>query len=377
MSPETTVPDLARLLLELPGVRDSAQLRRALALLDDAMRAGDTCLDLAEAARHDEEIADAATWRATLLKSGLVGEGPGGLPLVLDGELLSSRRYWHYERELAEQLRRRAADLDRLPELSADDALADEIAELFPANADALVDGVDWQRVAACTALAAGLSVIGGGPGTGKTSVAGAIVALLARRRARLGGEPLRSVIAAPTGKAAQRLRESLLADGQRLTERGFLRADELAGLGEHVATLHRLLRERGIDELDLLVIDELSMADSATLARVLARVGDATQIVLLGDPQQLASVEAGHVLGAIAARAAERVPRALASWYQRCGGADEPLSGADELDPLAAVQVRLRKNWRSADAPALAALNAALQSGAAATIPPSTWAVR
>jgi exodeoxyribonuclease V alpha subunit len=358
-----------RLLCELPGVTADAEARLALRLLAEAMEAGDTCLDLQALAGSEvagRRLPELAAWRQSLHASGLVGDdAAAGLPLVLAGDLLASRRYWCYERELAVALRARAGEVSRLAALQADAAVGEDLRRLFPADPAALVDGVDWQRLAACCALAHGLSLICGGPGTGKTTVAARVIAIAERMRARSGGT-LAVQIAAPTGKAAQRLRESLLGSGRRLVAEGLLDEDQLVRLGGRVSTLHRLLSARDLSTLDLLVIDELSMADAATLSRVLARLPSSTQILLLGDHRQLASVAAGHVLGELARFADVRVAPALRDWYLTCGG-EPALAAAEGLPALAQAQVELRRNWRSAASPAVSALAAAIQEGGAA----------
>ncbi|MDA3959986.1 MAG: exodeoxyribonuclease V subunit alpha [Planctomycetota bacterium] len=348
------------LLLTLPGVDADAATASALRLLEAAMANGDTCLRLSENL-DQAPVANVAAWRASLLASGLVSEGDGDVPLVLDGDGLASRRYWRYEHFLASELQRRAADCTRLPDLVQDSATCDEIRSLFPHSDAALVAGVDWQRLAACVALSHGLAVVTGGPGTGKTTVAGRVIAI-AERRAQRRGSALRVVIAAPTGKAAQRLRESLVATGQGLVASGFINDEQLSRLTAGVATLHRLVHGSGLLGADLVVIDEVSMADAAILARMLERVPASTQVLLLGDPQQLASVDAGHVLGEIARCHSDQVDPAVAAWYQQCAPQAEAVQAAEALHPLAAAQVCLRKNWRSAASPAVSALSAAIQ---------------
>ena len=353
------------LMLGLPGVRADSAATEALALLDAAMADGDTCIDLAELLRERTLSApDIEHWKTSLLESGLCTEGDGGRPLILDGDLLSSRRYWHYERFLAHTLRERAADLSHLHDYQDDPQIIDDVRALFPPKRAARVEGVDWQRLACVVALAHNLSVITGGPGTGKTTVAGNTIAIAARIAARAQRE-LRVVIAAPTGKAAQRLRESLIATGRSLVRKQFLSEEQLEALTRHVSTLHRLLRDRQLAAADLVVIDEVSMADAATLARALARVPRSAQIMLLGDPQQLASVDAGHVLGEIAKLDHAQVAPGVQSWYLRCLTTKEPVAYGDNVHPLSLAQVRLRKNWRSAASPAITELAAAMQESA------------
>jgi exodeoxyribonuclease V alpha subunit len=344
------------LLLELPGVQADAEVVQVLRRLDQAMAAGDTCIDCTKI-----PVADQEGFRQRLLATGLVGRSEDGLPMVLDDGLLSSRRYWCYERSLARQLLARSQDDSYVAKITNDQQVTTDLQALFPHQPRALVDGVDWQRLAACVAVTAGLAVITGEPGTGKTTVAGKAIAIAARRQARAGRE-LEVVIAAPTGKAAQRLRESLVATGASLLRDGFLQAEQLTRLTDRVATLHRLLGDRQLPSADLVVIDEVSMADAATLARVLERIPASAQVWLLGDPQQLASVEAGHVLGEIARYDDRRVPAVIANWYQACSRGRSRVDAVEYLPPLSACQVRLLKNWRSAASPAVSALAMAVQ---------------
>ncbi|MFW5752699.1 MAG: AAA family ATPase, partial [Planctomycetota bacterium] len=197
--------------------------------------------------------------------------------------------------------------------------------------------------------------------------VAGAVVAVAARAQAR-DGPPLEVVIAAPTGKAAQRLRESLADTGRQLIALGLLGAPELARLTGQVATLHRLLFDRRVGLADLVVIDEVSMADVATLARVLERIPEQTRVLLLGDPDQLASVAAGRVLGDLAELGVDGTAADVAAAYR----ASDPEGSAPVVDgpPLALCQVRLRKNWRAADAPSICACARLVQERPEAVAP-------
>ncbi len=345
----------AAALCALPGVVAGPAVVAQLAALDAAMRAGHTCLAV------EDPTVVAALWA-----SGLVGaDADAGLPYVLDGRTLFTRRYWRYEAELAAQLRRRAAGYR---DGAGDPAVTADIAQCFPPRNEALVDGVDWQRLACCTAMARSLAVISGGPGSGKTTVAGAVVAVAARAQARFG-PPLEVVIAAPTGKAAQRLRESLADTGQQLIARGLLTAAELARLTGQVATLHRLLFDRRVGLADLVVIDEVSMADVATLARVLERIGQQSRVLLLGDPEQLASVEAGRVLGDLAERAVDGTAADIAAAYRASDPQASPPPVVD-APALSLCQVRLRKNWRAADAPSICTCARLVQEQPAAVAP-------
>lgn len=242
-------------------------------------------------------------------------------PLVLQHGRLYLRRYWDYERRVAAQVGARAAVvepvadeagarrwLDRLfPERAADPSLA------RPSHGE-----LDWQKIACAVALRGRFTVITGGPGTGKTWTAARLLALLfamAPDRTRL-----RVALAAPTGKAAARLKQSIAAALVGLHERlgaELPLAEFAASLGA-ARTLHSLLGGRPDTrrfrhhaghplEVDVLIVDEASMVHLEMMAALLDAVPAGARIVLLGDKDQLASVEAGAVLGELC-RDAERV---------------------------------------------------------------------
>lgn len=227
-------------------------------------------------------------WLAAVRRSPLVG--PGGA-LQVEGDLVWLTRYWRQERDVAQSLLTRAAlvpdvDLDRLRAA---------LARLWPGT---LPD--DQRRAAAVCALSQ-VSVLGGGPGTGKTTTVARLLAAL--REVTSPGEPPRTALAAPTGRAAARLLEAVREAS------GGLSADDSAFLsGLTASTLHRLLgmrrgargpRHSAENRLphDLVVVDEASMVSLTLMAALLAALRPAARLVLVGDPDQLASVEAGAVL--------------------------------------------------------------------------------
>lgn len=345
------------LLLALPGMRAGRGVRESLLAIAGAAGQGGTGASLAAVAE------DCATSPEELIRnlcaSGLAAEagtGEPATPVVIDDDHLTTRRNWMHERGLARLLTARASR-SHLDACRADAGLATAIAAAFPVDPGGRAlgeGGVHWQRLAACTALARDLAVVTGGPGTGKTTVAAQVVGLLAGHRARTGLPPPRVVLAAPTAKAAQRLAEAVRSG-----------LGDAAGLADWSSTLHRLIRDQRVARIDLAVIDEISMADAAILHRALAALPDGCRILLLGDPDQLASVEPGRVLGEITALAETGCDPGLAAWHAACGGAGEPVDIATGPGhPLARVQVRLQVNWRSGDAPPLAAVVRDLQAG-------------
>ncbi len=243
-----------------------------------------------------------AALRPRLLSSGLVGtpDAPGALPLILDaGNRLYLHRYFDDERRLALRLMRAAA----APGSPAGPAASAMLDNLFVANESRLAGGVDQQKRAAQLALEKKLVIISGGPGTGKTST---VVNLLAGLLTQYPSS--RIALAAPTGKARARLLEAICQRASGLPE------SIRSRLPDDASTIHRLLGLRpdgsfahhagNLLAIDALVVDEASMVDLALARRLLEAVPDHAHIILLGDKDQLASVESGAVFAEISARA-------------------------------------------------------------------------
>jgi exodeoxyribonuclease V alpha subunit len=270
---------------ELPGI--------AAAMLSRNIRHGHICLDLVNGpARFDEPLPDFSSpklqaWKESFAANRAIGGPDQGRPMVLDDAgRIYLRRYWEYEKELANAILMRCEDA-------------------APSQ-----KGVrDLQELAIKTALARRFVVISGGPGTGKTTT---VLKILRRIVDKPGGEKLRIALAAPTGKAAARLQEALRSD---------VREDLFQGrLPKSASTLHRLLGPRHNSvyfryhaknplPLDVVVVDEASMVPLTMMAKLVAALPMSARIILLGDHQQLASVEAGAVLGDIARAASQPGP--------------------------------------------------------------------
>jgi exodeoxyribonuclease V alpha subunit len=249
---------------------------------------------------------DPVRWAARLSASPAVrgpDDPPGDvtLPLVWDGTRLYLERYWRFEQRVADDLLRRAGTVGGFTTASPDvDAIVDE---LFGPDDPS---SPDRQRVAVARALTRRLTVVAGGPGTGKTRTIARLLAA-AHRVALVREQALEVALAAPTGKASARMTEAVHAEVEvaNLTEdvAGALRATE-------ATTLHRLLGASGGGRFrhdrsnplphDMVVIDETSMVSLGLMARLLDAVRPDATLVLVGDPFQLASVEAGAVLGEI-----------------------------------------------------------------------------
>jgi exodeoxyribonuclease V alpha subunit len=314
----------------LTGEHDERVLL-ALALVVRGTRQGSVMLDLADvpATVTAESEPDGGEpvpltwpdhddWLAACARSPLVERRAGGQPVHLVGSRLWLDRYWQQEAAVGADLARRAAQ----PPQALDEAvLSAALDELYGAdNAD---DGD--QRRAVELAARARVSVIAGGPGTGKTTTIARLIAVLARQRS-----DLRVALAAPTGKAAARLGEAVHEAAEPLTA-----ADRAVLAGLAATTLHRLLgwrpgattrfRHDHDNRLpyDVVVVDESSMVGLTLMARLLDAMAPEAQLVLVGDPGQLASVEAGAVLGDLvdSPRLRESVATLTTVYRFRAGG--------------------------------------------------------
>ena len=281
------------------GAGSVAAVALAAEALSLAVSAGHVCLMLASlpAAADDTPTlpSDIAGWRATLHASGIVGtpEAPAALPLILDADdRLYLHRYFDYERRLARRLMQ--ARHAGAGEAVASAGVRARLTGLFAANAARLAGAADWQQLAAALALRGRLTVISGGPGTGKTTTVVNLLGCL------LTLDPdCRIALAAPTGKAAARMTDAIRQRAQHLPPE--LRERMPAAS----STVHRLLGvtpagfAHGASNplaIDALVIDEASMLDLALATQLLEAVPPAARIILLGDKDQLAAVESGAV---------------------------------------------------------------------------------
>src|SRR5690606_34890907 len=361
-----------------PGTADEVVLAAALASL--AVSAGHAgfridqpraLLDL------DLDWPDPAQWQRALQASRWVAcpgaradEAPGAAPLVLEHGLLYLRRYREYERRLAAGLQRLGSGAAE-PEGIA--ALAPLFARLFPQAAG----GGDHQARAAAVALLHRLLLVTGGPGTGKTTTIARLLVLLAARAHAAGQPPPRIALAAPTGRAAERMAESLRRAAQLLKREG-IGPELLAPLATTGSTLHRLLgtlpgstsfRHHAGNplEVDIVVVDEASMIDLPMMAKLVEAVPGGGGRVVVGDPDQLASVEAGDVLSGLLAAAGDGMRLAASD-----AEALQPLLGPVQADaieaadatPFPARHVHLVRGWRQSAALDLAPLAGAVRAG-------------
>jgi exodeoxyribonuclease V alpha subunit len=267
----------------------------AAALLSRSIRQGNICLSLGTAPLSPAEAGEAVLlewpaakeWRSVLANSRAVGRPDAQTPLVIDeSNRLYLRRYWNYQQRLAIALRKKAAD-----------------------NGTRIYGKAGTQAEAIDAAVTNALTIISGGPGTGKTAT---VLHILARLFQRPGNERLRVALAAPTGKAAARLEETVRIGLETLECPGEVKAR----MPRSATTIHRLLGVKGDSvyfrhdrrnplPFDLLVIDEASMVALPLLSKLFDALPDRCHVVLLGDRDQLASVEPGAVLADIVDAAA------------------------------------------------------------------------
>lgn len=359
--------------------RDDPLVWAAAALVSHATGQGHVCLDLTAMAgtplpQSPSEPAAASypdihTWRTHLLDHPAVGRPGDSRPLILDpGNRLYLHRYWEYEHSLAQRIQGEArADLVPVDE----SILSTGLTRLFgnhPAGE------VDWQKAAACAAALKRFCIISGGPGTGKTTTVARILALLLEQPR---SKPLRVALAAPTGKAAARMEEAIAKAKEALPCAEAI----LGAIPVEASTLHRLLGSISgspyfrHDEsmplpFDVVVVDEASMVDLALMAKLVAALPRGARLLLLGDRSQLASVQAGAVLGDLCGgpELSGGFSPSFAARIRRITGME--LEEADGAQPGPVIRdciVELRKSHRFGAASGIGALAGAINAGDAA----------
>jgi exodeoxyribonuclease V alpha subunit len=349
---------------------DGPEVALAAALAVRAPRMGHVHVDLATASTtaavdEDEDVDVAAlpwpeptAWLDAVARSALVavGEDPGDArPLRLVDGALYLDRYWREERAVAADLRGLAA----APVAGVDGGLLDAgVARLFADDPDGL------QARACRSAVQRRFTVVAGGPGTGKTTTVARIVALVAEQARAAGGPPPLVALAAPTGKAAARLEEAVHEQAAGLDVDDAIR-DGLLDL--RASTLHRLLgwrpdsqsrfRHERANRLphDLVIVDETSMVSLTLMSRLVEAVRPDARLVLVGDPGQLTSIEAGAVLGDIVAPGAGRAGIVVLERVHRYGrgiaAVAEAIRRGDAAATVAALRASEEVTWIESDA--------------------------
>ncbi|MDT5367927.1 MAG: exodeoxyribonuclease alpha subunit [Mycobacterium sp.] len=286
---------VAARLSELAGETDET-VALAVALVVRAVRGGSVCVDLgtvtAEVGVPDLGWPEPSAWLGAVQAS-VLADSPAVLR-VYDDRLVYLDRYWREEEQVCADLLASVGVGEPIDE----NWLAGALDRVFRSA------GYDEHRVAARIALSQWTTVLTGGPGTGKTTTVAALLALLSEQASLAGRRRPRIALAAPTGKAAARLQEAVQAEIDKLDAAD---RERLAGL--HAVTLHRLLGSRPDTSVrfrhnrgnrlpyDVIVVDETSMVSLTMMARLLEAVRPQTRLILVGDPDQLTSVEAGAVL--------------------------------------------------------------------------------
>ncbi|MCX7101377.1 MAG: exodeoxyribonuclease V subunit alpha [Methylobacter sp.] len=278
--------------LDLEKLCKQPKLSLVIASDDELQSEADDCLCFFKSYNLEQ-------WQIALGESLLVGSGNGSTPLVLNGNRLYLRRFWQYQQTLNVAIQERLLPVrDALPA-----TLQQQLQSLFPDS----VENPDWQKIACVLALRARFAIITGGPGTGKTTTLTKLLALLIQL-AKIESNNTRKptiLLAAPTGKAAARVSESI---GKALGKLDI--ADEIKQhIPKKANTLHRLLGSRHDSRsyihqrnnplvADIVIVDEASMIDLEMMSALLEALSESAQLILLGDKDQLASVEAGSVMG-------------------------------------------------------------------------------
>ena len=355
--------------------RDNPELSVAVALVSNSTRQGNICLNLPDI--KEKRLLDTGDgnspgiypklddWIQSLRQCDTVGRPGEYKPLILDDSCrLYLYRYWEYQHKLAHLIKDRVQADEPRVDIS---RLKDGLERLFPEESPG---EVNWQRIAAFTALTKRFCVISGGPGTGKTTAVVKILSLIQELEAP---HKKRISIAAPTGKAAARLQEILQFSRDKLD----CSADIKESIPEKAVTIHRLLRaiphspyfKYGSGNplpVDVVIIDEASMVDLALMTKLVLALPHHAKLILLGDKDQLASVEAGAALGDICnSSAVDTCSKAFSQTLKDATGYD--ITTGEETDDRSTICdsiVQLRKNYRFGSHSGIYRLSMAVNNG-------------
>lgn len=345
------------------------ELVPAAALVSRVTRDGHICLDLAsqqplELPETGEPFVfpDRNLWEKRLRECGVVGRPGEYKPLILDHKArLYLYRYWEYQEELAKGIKMRIGRERHMPEPV---LLRQGLDRIFP---DPNKGETDRQKVAAFVAARSMFCVIAGGPGTGKTTTVAKILALLT---VGSKGPGVRTALVSPTGKGAARLQEAMKKAKESLA----CHEDVKALIPDRASTIHRLLRPAGnspyfhynaqhLLPLDTLVVDEASMVDLALMSKLVQALSRQARLILLGDQDQLSSVEAGAVLGDICDTGRSHAfSESLSLEIQEATGYH--LKGVKGAPGMSDAIVQLTKSYRFGDKSGIAALSRSVNQG-------------
>lgn len=363
---------LATFLTHKARLNDDITIKRFSFLvmsLSKEVRSGHVCLDLAyldESTIESQlwlqlDSPNAQDWKIALEQaydSQVVSDGTNLSPLIFIENKLYFQRMWLDEQNVAQYFNHTALD----KELSYNTDLTTVLNQLFIQNQTE----IDWQKVAVAAALTRKVAIISGGPGTGKTTTVAKILAgiLLTNPHARI-------ITSAPTGKAASRLTESLSRTIEQL---------DFASLNikAEAMTLHRLLGAKADNRsfkhdknnplhVDVLVIDEASMVDLNMMARVIEALPNSARLILLGDKDQLSSVEAGAVFGDLCTFISHGYSEARAKELSQLTGYDVP--ACQQTAKITDSICLLQKSYRFNESSGIGLLANAVKAGSSTSV--------
>ncbi|MCY7293963.1 exodeoxyribonuclease V subunit alpha [Alteromonas sp. a30] len=295
-------------------------------------------------------------------------EAPLAIPLVLEGDLLYLHKYWAYETQLMSRLAffaQQETYIANVDQPTSMQGLHHDLQALFPRSNTLEQGETDWQKVAVAVAAVKPFCIITGGPGTGKTTTVAKLLWLLTKYTNK---DELVVKLAAPTGKAAARLNESLRDATNKLPEGANIAPDEcttihrLLGVKRHSAQFHH--DENNPLKLDILIVDEASMIDLPLLSKLFQAIPDHARVILLGDNNQLASVEVGSVLGDICSTMPQVNVFSPTMSKLLTQLTDNALTSELNLPAIANNLVHLRKSYRFDEQSGIGQLAKAINSG-------------
>lgn len=363
--------EFCRLLKDIdPGIHPDVLL--AASLTSYAYRQGNICISLTEHAGKTlfEDSGRTAPsldkWIRHIENTPVVGKPGDFCPLILDeSQRLYLHKLWHYEQSLAKNIsakaRTESEEIDQ-------ELLVDGIERLFNVKKDE----IDWQAIAAIAAVYNNLTVISGGPGTGKTTTVVNVLALLLEQS--LKSEQLPAIaLAAPTGKAAARMEDSIVTSKTDLNVKNEIKE----AIPANALTIHQLLGARRNSSqfrynednplpYDVVIIDEASMVDQALMSRLMEALLHDAKLILIGDKDQLASVEAGSVLGSICAVDENRISQKFADRLLKFSIQVPALNIENNDKILTDSIILLEKNYRFKKDSGIPKLAAAINRGEA-----------
>ena len=329
---------------------DDPEIILGAALVSNATGQGDICLDLGSVSgkkmMEDQNteipliLPKLDEWLEEIRKSPVVGKPGEFCPLILDkNNRLYLYRYWEYENILSESIKRRIKEDVKNINTS---LLQDSLKRFFPKNSKSQNsrNDINWQKVASITVAIKNFCVISGGPGTGKTYTVAKILSILLEQEP---SEKLRIFLCAPTGKAAAKLSESIKQTKEELNcSDAVKRAIPL-----ETYTIHRMLKaipgspyfrynSENLLPADVVIVDEASMVDLALMSKMISSIPMTSRLILMGDRNQLASVESGSVLGDICdTTRMEMFSREYCKTIEEITGDKLEHEPENEIDPL------------------------------------------